>query len=93
VGRDPGGVEEILERAQDATERDSNATRATVRLRCRDDRLCVEITDDGPGGADERAGSGIAGIRRRVEAHDGTFALTSPVGGPTVLAVSLPCGW
>ena len=54
--------------------------------------LCVAITDDGHGGADERGGSGLAGIRRRVEAHDGTFALTSPPGGPTTLTVSLPCG-
>lgn len=69
----------------------SNAEHATVQLRRRGDRLCVDITDNGRGAADERAGSGIAGIRRRVEAHDGTFALTSPIGGPTVLAVSLPC--
>ncbi|WAL63795.1 sensor histidine kinase [Amycolatopsis cynarae] len=69
----------------------SNAEHATIQLRRRDDRLCVDITDDGRGGADERIGSGIAGIRRRVEAHDGTFALSSPAGGPTVLTVSLPC--
>ncbi|MFI2753576.1 sensor histidine kinase [Cellulomonas sp. P22] len=37
-------------------------------------------------------GSGIAGIRRRVQAHDGAFSLTSPVGGPTTMEVSLPCG-
>ena len=30
--------------------------------------------------------------RTRVEAHDGTFRLDSPVGGPTVLEVRLPCG-
>ena len=35
---------------------------------------------------------GLTGIRRRVEAHDGTFALSSPVNGPTVLTVSVPCG-
>jgi signal transduction histidine kinase len=63
-----------------------------VALHRREDRLCVEITDDGVGGADAATGSGLTGIRRRVEAHDGTFALTSPLGGPTTLTVSLPCG-
>ncbi len=42
--------------------------------------------------ADEFAGSGLAGIRRRAEAFDGTLSLTSPPGGPTVLRVELPCG-
>ncbi|VVJ19468.1 Two-component system sensor histidine kinase [Amycolatopsis camponoti] len=54
--------------------------------------LRLEIRDDGRGGADERRGSGIAGIRRRAEAFDGTLTLTSPPGGPTVLRVELPCG-
>ena len=70
----------------------SGASHATIRLRRRTDRLCAEITDDGDGGADSRGGSGLSGIRRRVEAHDGTFVLSSPAGGPTVLSVSVPCG-
>lgn len=70
----------------------SGARQVAVGLRRSDDRLCVTVTDDGRGGADEGGGSGIAGIRRRVEAHDGTFALVSPAGGPTTLTVSLPCG-
>jgi signal transduction histidine kinase len=72
--------------------RHSHAQRAAVMLRRHDDRLCLEITDDGRGGASEDSGSGLAGIRRRVEAHDGTFALASLVGGPTTMTVSLPCG-
>lgn len=70
----------------------SGAGRATVVVRRRHDRLHLEITDDGHGGAEEHGGSGLAGIRRRAEAHDGTFMLTSPAGGPTTLHVSLPCG-
>ncbi|MEV7091930.1 sensor histidine kinase [Amycolatopsis sp. NPDC051045] len=70
----------------------SGADAATVRLRHAPDRVHVEVTDDGRGGAAEDTGSGLTGIRRRVEAHDGTFALASPVGGPTTLTVSLPCG-
>lgn len=72
--------------------RHSHATQAAVMLRRRGDQLFVEITDDGRGGADEHSGSGLAGIRRRVEAHDGTFTLVSPASGPTTLTVSLPCG-
>jgi signal transduction histidine kinase len=72
--------------------RHSGAQHAVIELRRRGDRLCLEITDDGDGGAAEHTGSGIAGIRRRVEAHDGTFVLASPTGGPTALTVSLPCG-
>lgn len=70
----------------------SGAKQARVLLRRNDDRLWVQIIDDGKGGADEETGSGLAGIRRRVEAHDGTFALASPAGGPTILTASLPCG-
>ena len=70
----------------------SQARHAVVVLRRHENLLHVEITDDGVGGADESGGSGLGGIRRRVEAHDGTFALASPAGGPTTLTVSLPCG-
>ncbi|MEV6979678.1 sensor domain-containing protein [Sphaerisporangium sp. NPDC051017] len=70
----------------------SRARHATVAVHRRDGRLNLRITDDGRGGADDRGGSGLGGIRRRAEAHDGTFMLTSPSGGPTTLSVSLPCG-
>ncbi|MGW4024549.1 sensor histidine kinase [Streptomyces sp. NPDC005009] len=70
----------------------SGARDAGVVVRRLDDRLHVEIHDDGRGGADERNGSGLTGIRRRTEAHDGTLELASPPGGPTTLKVNLPCG-
>ncbi|MEV5555752.1 sensor domain-containing protein [Nonomuraea wenchangensis] len=69
----------------------SGAERAVVRVRRLGDRLLLQVMDDGRGGADER-GSGLAGIRGRVEAHDGTFTLSSPAGGPTTLDVTLPAG-
>jgi signal transduction histidine kinase len=72
--------------------RHSQARNVTVSLRGHDGHLLVRVTDDGRGGADERDGSGLVGIRRRVEAHDGTLTLASPPGGPTTLEVSLPCG-
>jgi signal transduction histidine kinase len=72
--------------------RHSRARQATVTVRSRNERLYLRIDDDGDGGADEGGGSGLIGIRRRVEAHDGTVALASPSGGPTTLTVDLPCG-
>ncbi|HEY8481379.1 MAG TPA: sensor histidine kinase, partial [Spirillospora sp.] len=70
----------------------SRARRASVAVHLKGDRLVVRVDDDGVGGADEGAGSGLTGIRSRVEAHDGTLAVTSPPGGPTTLQVELPCG-
>lgn len=45
------------------------------------------------GGADESEGTGLLGIRRRVAALDGSVQVSSPVGGPTVVEVRLPCVW
>ena len=72
--------------------RHSGAGLVRVELCTEAGELRLRVADDGHGGADERRGSGLAGIRRRVEAHDGTFRLDSPAGGPTVLEVRLPCG-
>jgi signal transduction histidine kinase len=70
----------------------SGARHATVTVRRRGDRLSVRVEDDGVGGAEADEGSGLTGIRRRVDAHDGLLTLTSPPGGPTSLLVELPCG-
>ncbi len=61
-------------------------------VRSRGGRLLLRVEDDGRGGAAESGGSGLAGIRRRIAAHDGTLFLASPHGGPTTLKVELPCG-
>lgn len=70
----------------------SGATRAEVEVRLADGRLHVRVADDGRGGADPSAGTGLAGIIRRVEALDGRATLTSPPEGPTELEVEMPCG-
>ncbi|RAY14626.1 sensor histidine kinase [Actinomadura craniellae] len=72
--------------------RHSRARNAAVTLRRHGDLLSLRIEDDGVGGADVGKGSGLAGIRGRIEAHDGTLTVTSPPGGPTVLQMELPCG-
>jgi signal transduction histidine kinase len=52
--------------------------------------LRVEVRDDGRGGADPAEGSGLVGLRDRVEAIGGTMRLTSPLGAGTALRVELP---
>jgi signal transduction histidine kinase len=70
----------------------SGAASAVVAVAREGDRLLLRIGDDGRGGADESGGSGLSGIRRRIEAFDGRFTLDSPPGGPTTMRVELPCG-
>ena len=55
-----------------------------------DGALTVQVRDDGVGGADATRGSGLVGLRDRVEAVGGTMTLDSPVRAGTVLTVRLP---
>ena len=71
--------------------RSARATRAGVTVERRDDGLAVSVRDDGVGGADPAAGSGIAGLRDRVRALNGRFRIHSPPGRGTELDVWLPC--
>ena len=72
--------------------RHSGATSISICLTREDGTLRAEVFDDGHGGADEDAGSGIQGVRRRVAALDGDVSVVSPAGGPTVIGMVLPCG-
>ncbi|KAB1656811.1 hypothetical protein F8O01_09125 [Pseudoclavibacter chungangensis] len=53
--------------------------------------LWARIEDDGVGGAKQLPGGGIDGVANRVRAAGGTYSLSSPLGGPTTIEVSLPC--
>ena len=68
----------------------ARATSATVRVAPRDDLLVVEVADDGCGGARPTEGSGLGGLRDRVEALDGTFDVHSPRGAGTRVRAELP---
>ncbi|NUR60825.1 MAG: sensor histidine kinase [Catenulispora sp.] len=71
----------------------SGARHATVALRHSGPFLTVRVHDDGRGGADAAAGSGLAGIRRRVAALDGVTRIDSRTDGSgTTVEVELPCG-
>lgn len=67
------------------------ASRATVRLRHEDDRLFVEVADDGVGFVPADAtGSGLTGLRDRIEAVGGSLRVASRVGEGTTVAATLP---
>jgi signal transduction histidine kinase len=69
----------------------AQATQAEVIVQRAGNRLHIIITDDGVGGADPARGTGLAGLAKRAEAVDGTFEISSPEGGPTMITVDLPC--
>ncbi|HWO68050.1 MAG TPA: sensor domain-containing protein [Umezawaea sp.] len=69
----------------------SGATSAWIRVRHADGRLAVMVGDDGRGGTAITPGGGLRGIERRLAAFDGTLGLASPVGGPTIVTLELPC--
>jgi signal transduction histidine kinase len=71
--------------------RHARAEKANVGIVRAGDRLIVEVRDDGVGGADPTAGTGLAGLAERVVGMGGTMDLLSPAGGPTTLLVELPC--
>ena len=51
----------------------------------------VIVGDDGDGGATPGAGTGMLGVMRRLAAFDGTMTVSSPVGGPTLVTLEIPC--
>jgi signal transduction histidine kinase len=70
----------------------AQATEVRIDLWHRDGRLRVTCTDNGRGGAStQSAGSGLAGIERRIGTFDGVMAVRSPAGGPTEVTLEIPC--
>lgn len=68
----------------------SGAKSAEVHGRYHSDLFVLDILDDGRGGLDP-AGSGVTGLADRVTALDGRMRVSSPVGGPTLVHVEVPC--
>ena len=69
----------------------AGASRIAVRIERWNTTLRLEVLDDGCGGANPQ-GPGLSGLRRRVDAVDGTLSVSSPSGGPTVVRAEIPCG-
>jgi signal transduction histidine kinase len=94
----PGGVAESVEVAAyyvvaetlTNTTKHAEASRIDVTVELRDGRLWVCVRDDGVGGADPARGSGLEGLKDRIEAFGGTMTLDSPSGGGTTLVAQLP---
>ncbi len=68
----------------------AQASEAFVELSVEDDYLRLRVRDDGVGGADPSTGSGLRGLRDRVDALDGHLELDSPPGGGTTVTVAIP---
>ena len=67
------------------------ASEAAIGLRCADQALLVDVTDDGIGGATLQQGGGLCGLQDRVEAYSGHLTVDSPAGHGTHIRVELPC--
>jgi signal transduction histidine kinase len=68
------------------------AAQAWVTVERIADYLKIEVRDDGQGGANAAAGSGLRGLGDRVAGVDGHLTLVSPVGRGTLLIAEVPCG-
>ena len=79
-------VSEVLTNAA----KHSQASIVRVDVATRDGTLYVSVRDDGIGGADPTGGSGLVGLRDRVEALGGGLSLRSPRGAGTSLDIELP---
>jgi signal transduction histidine kinase len=90
----PDGVEAaayyVVSEALANAAKHADASVVRVRLDARDGEVRLEVNDDGVGGADPAKGSGLVGLRDRVEALGGKLHITSTVGEGTTLVVTLP---
>jgi signal transduction histidine kinase len=68
----------------------AHASVVHVELAVRDTTVRLAIRDDGIGGADPGRGSGLVGLRDRIEALGGTLEVTSPTGSGTTLLIEIP---
>lgn len=71
----------------------ARAKNAWIVISATSSTLRAVVGDDGRGGADPHAGTGLAGVGRRLAAFDGRMDVSSPIGGPSVVTVEVPCEW
>ena len=95
-GREPEEVEGtayfVVVEALTNIAKHSGATEANVSIRKDGDWLRIVVSDNGKGGADLMAGTGLRGLQDRIAALDGRFAIESPKGVGTSIMVVIPCG-
>lgn len=94
-GRLPAAIESaayfVVAEALTNVTRHSQAAAASVSIAQAGNRLVIEVRDNGVGGADASAGTGLQGLRDRVTSLKGVMFVISPAGGPTTVSVELPC--
>ncbi|MCX4745793.1 histidine kinase [Kitasatospora sp. NBC_01287] len=69
----------------------AQATQTWIEIGHTGSVLRISVTDDGRGGADPAQGTGLRGLERRLAAFDGILAVSSPLGGPTIANLEIPC--
>jgi signal transduction histidine kinase len=69
----------------------SGARAARISVTHAEGVLRIVVTDFGIGGADASRGTGLAGVEKRLATFDGIMAVSSPVGGPTMVVMEVPC--
>jgi signal transduction histidine kinase len=72
------------------TAKHAHASKITVQISRRDGQVLVDVADDGRGGADMAAGSGLRGLADRVAALDGRLVIDSDGAGSAIRA-KMPC--
>lgn len=95
IGRLPERIEEavyyVVSEALTNVVKHAHATHACVRVDRLDGMALTRVSDDGAGGADAAGGSGLRGLRDRIEALGGHLTVVSPHAGGTVLEAQIPC--
>ena len=80
----------VISEALTNTAKHARASHARVAVEKRDDRLHLSVRDDGVGGADPERGSGLVGLRDRVQALEGSIEVNSHPGHGTAIVAELP---
>ncbi|MGV9364739.1 MULTISPECIES: sensor domain-containing protein [unclassified Amycolatopsis] len=81
-------VSELLNNAMKHSGADSGA----INVHYEFGRLVINVSDNGCGGANTEGGSGLRGIEKRLAPIDGFITILSPLGGPTMVTIEIPCG-
>jgi signal transduction histidine kinase len=94
-GRPPAPVESAVyfavAEALTNSAKHASARDAWVWMRHDGSTLTVLVGDNGVGGAQFTPEGGLLGIERRLAAFDGTLSMASPLGGPTIITIKVPC--
>ncbi len=81
-------VSELLNNAM----KHSGAQSGAINVHYEFGRLVINVSDHGRGGANTEGGTGLRGIEKRLAPLDGFITILSPLGGPTMVTIEIPCG-